>query len=90
VIEELRSAVDELADVERPEGEAGERAEEFVDATRTQIEGEGVPALEDLRQALRSGDNEAAREATERLREIDSDAANDAARDLGADDCAED
>jgi hypothetical protein len=88
VIEELRNAVDELADLERPEGEAGERAEEFVNATRTQIE-DGVPVLEDLRAALESGDQEAAQEAATRLREIDSGASNEAAREVGANACAD-
>jgi hypothetical protein len=89
VIEELRSTVGELADLERPEGEAGERADEFVDATRQQIEEEGIPVLEDLREALRSGDPQAAQEAAERLQGIDSDAADEAARALGANGCAE-
>jgi hypothetical protein len=88
VIDELRNAVDELADLERPEGEAGERAEEFVNATRTQIE-EGVPVLEDLRAALESGDQQAAQDAAARLQEAGSGAANEAARELGANECAD-
>ena len=88
VIEELRNAVDELADLERPEGDAGERAEQFVSTTRTQIE-DGIPALEDLRAALESGDQEAAQEALTRLQETGSGAANDAAREVGANECAD-
>jgi hypothetical protein len=89
VIEESRSAVDQLADLERPEGEAGEAAETFVNATRTEIEDEGIPALEDLRDALADGDQQAAQEAAQRLQSIESDESNRAARDLGADECAE-
>jgi hypothetical protein len=88
VIDELRDAVDRLGDLERPDGEAGERAEEFVNATRTQIE-EGIPVLEDLRAALESGDQEAAQEAATRLQGIGSGAANEAAREVGANDCAD-
>ena len=72
VIEQTRKSVDELADLEQPEGDAGETAEEFVNATREEIQGEGIPALEDLRAALESGDEEAAQEAAARLQEIDT------------------
>jgi hypothetical protein len=90
VIEESRSAVDDLADLERPDGQAGETAQRFVDATRREIEDEGIPALEELREALESRDQEAAQEAARRLQEIDSSASNEAARELGANACAED
>jgi hypothetical protein len=89
VIEESRNAVDELADLERPEGDAGDTAEEFVNATRREIQEEGIPALEDLRDALEDGDQEAAQEAARRLQEIDTGDSNRAARELGADACAE-
>ena len=89
VIEESRNAVDELADLERPEGDAGETAETFVNATRTEIEEKGIPALEDLRDALADGNQQAAQEAAQELQSIDSEASNKAAKDLGADECAE-
>jgi hypothetical protein len=89
VIEESRNAVEELADLERPEGDAGETAEEFVNATRREIQDEGIPALEELREALESGDQEAAQEAARRLQEIETGDSTRAARELGADACAE-
>ena len=88
VIEESRDTVDDLADLQRPEGEAGERAERFVDATRREIEGEGIAALEELREAVESRDQEAAQRVAERLREIDTGASNEAARKVGANACA--
>ncbi len=88
VIEESRNAVDELQDLERPEGDAGEAAETFVNATRTEIEEKGIPALEDLRDALADGNQQAAQEAAQQLQGIDSEASNKAARDLGANQCA--
>ena len=88
VIEESRDTVDDLADLQRPEGEAGERAERFVDATRREIEGEGIAALEELREAVESRDQEAAQQVAERLREIDTGASNEAARKVGANACA--
>ncbi len=90
VIEESRNAVDDLADLERPEGAAGERAERFVDATRREIEDVGIPAFEELREALERRDQEGAQEAVERVREIDTAASNEAARKVGATACADD
>jgi type I site-specific restriction endonuclease len=90
VIEESRDTVDDLAELERPEGAAGERAEEFVDATRREIEGEGIAALEELREAVERRDQEAAQQVAERLREIDTGASNEAARKIGATACAGD
>ncbi|MGH2761092.1 MAG: hypothetical protein ACRDL4_08605 [Thermoleophilaceae bacterium] len=90
VIEESRGAVDDLAELERPEGEAGETAERFVNATRREIEDEGIPALEDLRDALASDDQQAAGEAAQRLQGIETDESNKAAEELGADACTED
>jgi hypothetical protein len=89
LIDEFRKAVDELADLERPDGEAGEKADEFVEANRREIEEKGVPALEDLREALKNGDQQAAQEAAQRLQEIDSSDSNRAARELGANACGE-
>ena len=88
VIKEARQTVDELDDLERPEGEAGETAEQFVNATRTEIQDVGIPALEELRGAVESDDRGAIREAALRLRGIDTSASNRAARELGATDCA--
>jgi hypothetical protein len=90
VIEESRNAVDELAALERPEGEAGETAREFVNATRNEIEEQGIPALEDLRDAVESEDQEALEAAAQRLQDVNTDASNRAAKELGADACAED
>jgi hypothetical protein len=83
-----RDAVDELDELERPTGDAGERAEEFVDSTRAEIEDVGIPALEELRAAVESRDQREARRAAQRLRELDSSASDEAARDVGANACA--
>jgi hypothetical protein len=88
VIQESRKAVDELADLELPEGEAGEAAQEFVDATRTEIHDVGIPALKQLREAVESRDLETARDAARRLEQIDTGASIAAAREIGANACA--
>jgi hypothetical protein len=88
VIEESRTTVAELTALERPSGEAGETAREFVDATRREIVDEGIPELEALREALENQDEQAARESAQRLREIESEESNRAARAVGATACA--
>ena len=89
LIEESSNVVDELGDLERPEGDAGSTAERFVDATRKEIHDEGIPALEELRGAVESENQEAVQQAVQRLQGIDSSASNKAARALGATQCAE-
>jgi hypothetical protein len=89
VIAESRDAVDELDGLERPEGEAGQEAEEFVEATRREIQDEGIPALEELRGAIENTDRQAVARAAARLQSIDSSDSNRAARAIGANECAE-
>jgi translation initiation factor 2B subunit (eIF-2B alpha/beta/delta family) len=89
VIEETRSSVDELRDLDVPGGDAGETAERFVDALESEVEDTGIPALEDLRDALEDGNRKAARRAVKRLQEIESSASDRFARELGANDCVE-
>lgn len=88
VIEETTDAVDQLADLDRPEGEAGQAAEEFVDATRQDIENRAIPALEELREAIESADQQAITDAATRLREVEGSESDRAAREIGADDCS--
>jgi hypothetical protein len=88
VIEESRNALDELSDLERPEGEDGETAEQFVEATRTEIEDKGIPALEDLRDAIKSEDQQAMQEAAQRLQGVSTEESKRAADKLGATECA--
>jgi hypothetical protein len=89
VIEDTRGVVDELADLERPEGEAGQAAEEFVETTRSDVEDQGIPALEELRDAIETGDQQAVTEAAQRLQQVDSGDSDRAARRVGADQCAD-
>jgi hypothetical protein len=90
VIDESRDALERLEDLERPEGDAGETAEQFLDATRTEIADEGIPALEDLRDALEQNDEQAVQEAIQRVEAVDTEGSDRAARRLGARACASD
>jgi ABC-type transporter Mla subunit MlaD len=89
LIEKSRNVVDDLADLERPGGDAGSTAEQFVDATRTELQDKGIPALEELRGAVESEDQEAIQQAVRRLQGIEARATNKAARAAGATECAD-
>jgi hypothetical protein len=89
VIEQSQSSLDELRELERPEGEAGEAAERFVNALGTDIEDKGIPALEQLRDAVRDEDQEAAAEAAQKLQSIETSNTDELAKEIGATDCGE-
>jgi hypothetical protein len=89
MIEESRDSIDQLANLERPEGAAGETAQEFVEATRSELEEEGIPALEQLRDAVEDRDQQAVAEAVARLQNLDTRESTRAAQEIGADDCAD-
>jgi hypothetical protein len=88
VIVKSRAAVDRVKALERPEGDAGKTAGRFVGALERELEQEALPALEDLKNAIRSGDREAAADAAERLNALENTESDRFARELGADGCA--
>jgi hypothetical protein len=88
VIVQSRAAVDRLKKLERPEGAAGETAEKFVNTLDEEIEDKAVPALEDLRDALREENQQAAAEAGKRLQELDGGESDRLASELGATACS--
>jgi hypothetical protein len=88
VIVKSRALVDRVKVLERPEGDAGETAGRFVSALDRELEQEALPALEDLKNAIRSGDREAAADAAERLNALENAESDRFARELGADSCA--
>jgi len=87
--EAIRSGIDRMRGIERPDGEDGERAEEYVDRLEQAFEEQVVPALEDLETAVRAGDTRRIREAAQQLQAIDEEDTQELARELGADECAE-
>jgi hypothetical protein len=89
VIAETRRTIDELEALERPDGDAGETAGDFVAAVRSDANDEAIPALQDLRTALEDRDEQAARDAAERLQSLDASRSDRLARELGATECAE-
>ena len=90
VIDKSREAADELADLERPEGADGDTAEKFVEGFRSELNSKLVPALEDLRQAVKDKDQEAVQEAAQQLDELEASESDRYARQLGATACSGD
>ena len=85
VIEETQKSIDDLQDLEQPD--AGKAASEFVDALSSDIEDKGIPALEDLRDALKDKDQQAAQQAAQKLQAIETTNSDKLARDIGAKGC---
>ena len=88
VIAKSRAALNRLKALERPSGDAGETADRFVETLEREFEAELFPPLEDLGDAIRSGDREAAATAAERLTRLENTESDRLARELGADACA--
>jgi hypothetical protein len=88
VIAKSRAALSRLRALERPSGDAGETADRFVETLEGEFEAEALPALEDLGDAIRSGNREAAANAAERLARLENTESGRLARELGADACA--
>jgi hypothetical protein len=88
VIVKSRHAVGRLRAIERPEGGGGAAADRFVSTLEREFEQRAIPALEDLRSAVRRQDREAAGEAAARLERLESSESDSRARAVGADVCA--
>jgi hypothetical protein len=88
VIDETQKSIDDLQDLEQPDGDAGEAANKFVDALSSDIEDKGIPALEDLRDALKDNDQQAAQQAAQKLQAIETTNSDKLASDVGAKGCA--
>ena len=88
VIDETQKSLDDLKALDRPDGSAGKAADKFVSSLQSDIEDKGIPALEKLRDALKSNDQQAAQKAAQELQAIDSGNTNKLALAAGAKGCA--
>ena len=87
VIDEAQKAADDLVALERPEGDAGQTAEQFSEGFQSELNSQIVPALEDLQAALKKKDVEAVQAAAKKLQELETSKSDTAARELGATAC---
>jgi soluble cytochrome b562 len=88
VIERARKAADDLANLDRPEGETGETATKFAEGFKSELEDKLVPALEDLKSALQSGDPQKIQQAASKLQGLEATESDRYARQLGIRACA--
>src|SRR5919109_2707953 len=88
VIAKSRAAIDRLKGLQRPGGAAGEAADRFVNTLEREYEKDALPALDDLKAAIRSGDRGAAADAADHLNQLENAESDRFARRLGADACA--
>jgi hypothetical protein len=88
LIAETRRAARRVEAVDRPDGDAGDEAERFVRTLEREVDREAIPALEDLRDAVKAQDPVAAEDAGDRLRALEKSASDRQARRLGAEACA--
>ena len=87
VIEKGQKAADDLVALERPDGEAGQTAEEFSEGFQSELNDQIVPALEDLQAALKKKDVQAVQAAAKKLQDLETSKSDRAARELGATAC---
>ena len=88
-IDETRKSIDDLGALERPEGDAGKKADEFVTAVETDIEKKGLPVLEDLRDGIKANDEQAVQAAYKKLTALQTTNSSKLAKEIGAESCAD-
>jgi hypothetical protein len=88
VIDESKSAADDLVALDRPDGADGETATKFVETFKQELNEKLVPALEDVKKALEAKDAQAVQEAAANLQKLEATESDKYARDLGATACS--
>jgi hypothetical protein len=89
VKKESRDGVERLRDLEKPDGDDGEKAEKFVDTLDSELNDQAIPALEELAAAVRKRDRKAATEAVKKLQALQNTQSDRFARDIGAKECVQ-
>jgi hypothetical protein len=85
----IREGIDRMKDIERPDGEDGDKAEEYVTKLEQTLNEQVLPALDELEAAVKAKDQVKIRAAATRLQAVDEEETDQLAEDLGADECAE-
>jgi len=86
--DQLRGIIDDLRGLDRPEGEAGQLAERYVDGLEQQLD-RGLPVLERFQQALEAQDQQAIQRAAQEAQGLQRQGAElrNLANQLGLDQC---
>jgi hypothetical protein len=85
----INEGVDRLSNLDRPEGDAGRTADQFINALEDEIGNQAIPALDELEAAGKERDRAKLRAAVRKLEALEQTRSDQLARELGADKCAE-
>ena len=83
-----QDAVKRIRELDVPEGGDGEKAEQWQAAVVREADDQLIPALDDLEQAARDGDDQAILAAAQRIQGLESTESDGLAREIGAEGCA--
>jgi hypothetical protein len=86
---EVDEAVAKLEGLDRPEGENGKKAKEFVEAIKKDTNDKIKPALNDLRNAAQAKDEKAIVAAAEKIQAVETPDSDRLANEIGARSCAD-
>ena len=87
MIASAQDAANDLTDLDRPDGAAGDTATKFAEGFKQELNDKMVPALEKLKKAVADKDAQAAQEAANDLQKLESSDSDKFARELGANAC---
>jgi hypothetical protein len=85
----IEDGVNQLDDVERPDGADGKKAEAWIKELTKQKDEAIKPALEELKKAAKSKDTAAIQRAVQRIQQVDEKKVNQLAREAGARSCGD-
>jgi hypothetical protein len=85
----IRDGIQRMQDIERPDGEDGELAQEYVTKLEKALETQVLPALDELEKAVKAKDQAGIRAAAAKLQAIDEEETDKIAKELGANGCAD-
>ena len=80
---------DKMAALDKPDGDDGEKATQFVESFQSDIENQFVPKMDDIRNAAEGGSEQETVKALESIGDIETPRTDKLARDIGAEGCAE-
>ena len=85
----LQDTANRIDNLETPEGADGEKAEQFAQAFKTDIESQFTPKLDEMKQAAESGNEREFVAAADAVDDIETPRTDKLAKDIGAEGCAE-
>jgi hypothetical protein len=85
----IDDGVNQLDDVERPDGDDGKKAEAWIKELTKQKDEAIKPALEELKTAAQKKDTAAIQRAVQRIQQVDEKKVNQLAREAGARSCGD-